>query len=75
MYKLFLEKKCSCARKDESLDEKLSKTFEDKHLAEFEALRLINHMNANYCKKHRFYATEDGDTITINMELSCPKEI
>jgi len=43
--------------------------------AELAALKLINHMNANYCKKHRFYVTEEGEKLTIRVELACPKEI
>jgi len=49
------------------------KTFEDKKEAEFEALKLVNYMNANFCKKHRFFVNEEGDTFRIYVELSCPK--
>ena len=73
MYTIDIEKRCSCVKKDEDLV--LPQQFEDKHEAEFAALKLINHMNANYCKKHRFYVDEEGDKLTIRVELACPKEI
>jgi hypothetical protein len=53
MYTVDIAKRCGCVKKDDSV--KLPKIFEDRKEAEFEALKLANHMNANYCKKHRFY--------------------
>jgi len=73
MYTVDIEKRCSCVRKDDDLT--LPKHFDDKDEAELAALKLINHMNANYCKKHRFYVTEEGEKLTIRVELACPKEI
>ncbi|SMC10121.1 hypothetical protein [Nitratiruptor tergarcus] len=76
MYKIVMDKMCGCAKKDETLHEKwLNKSFKTKEEAEIEALRLANHANANWCKKHRFYAYEEGDEIRISVEMSCPKEI
>ncbi len=75
MYKIKLEKKCGCAKKDARTDEVLSKTFSSKEEAELEVLKFVNHANASWCKKHRFYATEEGNDMVINMELSCPNEI
>lgn len=74
MYRLSLEKKCGCAKKDPTLDEKLAQTFNDKKEAEFAALKLVNHMNASWCKKHRFYVNEEGEEMQIIMEMSCPNE-
>jgi hypothetical protein len=71
MYTVDIEKRCGCVKKDTSVV--LPKTFESKEEAEFEALKLVNYMNANYCKKHRFFVNEEGDTFTICVELSCPK--
>ncbi len=76
MYRIELDKMCGCAKKDKTLQERwLSKTFETKEEAEIEALRLANHANANWCKKHRFFAYEEGDTIRVAVEMSCPKEV
>ncbi len=69
MYKIDIEKRCGCFKKD-SIE--LPKVFEDKKEAEFEALKLVNYMNANYCKKHRFFVNEEGDTFMIYVELACP---
>ena len=69
-----IEKRCSCVKKDTDLTLPLS--FESKEAAELKALkREPNHMNANYCKKHRFYMTEEGEKLTIRVELACPKEV
>lgn len=76
MYKIVMDKMCGCAKKDEKLKDWLDKTYASKEEAEFEALRLANHANANWCKKHRFYAVEeDNNTLRVMVELSCPKEV
>jgi hypothetical protein len=70
MYTVDIEKRCGCVKKDNTID--LPKTYKDKKEAEFEALKLANYMNANYCKKHRFYVNEEGNNFIICVELSCP---
>ncbi|WP_281950418.1 hypothetical protein [Nitrosophilus kaiyonis] len=76
MYKIELEKMCGCAKKDEKLkSEWLDKSFDNLKEAEFEALRLANHANANWCKKHRFYAIQEDNIIKVIVEMACPKEI
>ncbi|MEO1927761.1 MAG: hypothetical protein ABGX26_03650 [Nautiliaceae bacterium] len=69
MFKVDIEKQCGCVKRS-GLE--FPKTFETKEEAEFEALKLANHMNANFCKKHRFFVNEEGDTFKIYVELSCP---
>jgi len=79
MYRIELDKMCRCARGEEQLvKEHTSREFKTKEEAELEALRLANHANANWCKKHRFYAYEEEENPTIvkiAVELSCPKEV
>lgn len=76
MYKIELEKMCGCAKKDEKLQKEwLDKEFKDLKEAEFEALRLANHANASWCKKHRFYAVEENNILKVIVELACPQEI
>ena len=76
MYRIEMDKMCGCAKKDGELQDRwLSKEFATKEEAEIEALRLANHANANWCKKHRFYAYEENGIIRIAVELSCPKEV
>ncbi len=70
MYKIDIEKRCGCVKKS-GLE--FPKTFKDKKEAEFEALKLANYMNANFCKKHRFFVNEEGDAFMIYVELSCPQ--
>ena len=76
MYKIEMDKMCGCAKRDETLKPKwLDKEYATKEEAELEALRLANHANANWCKKHRFFAYEEDSIIRIAVELSCPKEV
>lgn len=76
MYKIEMDKMCGCAKRDSELQSRwLEKEFATKEEAELEALRLANHANANWCKKHRFYAYEDDSIIRIAVEMSCPKEV
>lgn len=67
MYAIDIEKKCGCFKRD---DIDLPKSFEDEKEAEYEALKLANHMNANYCKKHRFFVTKEASTFMIRVELA-----
>jgi hypothetical protein len=73
MYTIDIEKQCSCVKKDTDLT--LPLAFDSKEAAELEALKLANHMNATYCKKHRFYVTEEDGVFTIRVELACPKDL
>jgi len=70
MYKVDVEKQCGCLKKSNL---EFPKTFENKEEAEFEALKLVNYMNTKFCKKHRFFVNEEGDTFKIHLELSCPQ--
>jgi len=69
MYKVDVEKLCGCIKKS---DLEFPKTYETKEEAEWEALKIANYMNGNFCKKHRFFVNEEGDTFKIYVELSCP---
>ena len=69
MYKVDIEKRCGCVKK---ANLEFPKTFENKEEAEMEALKLANYMNANFCKKHRFYVNKEDDKFTIMVELACP---
>ncbi len=78
MYRIEMDKMCGCAKKDTELKSRwLDKEYATKEEAELEALRLANHANATWCKKHRFFAYEDEENsiIKIAVELSCPKEV
>lgn len=68
MFAVDIEKRCGCAKKHKELD--LPKTFETENSAEYEALKLANYMNINYCKKHRFYVEKDKNCYIIKLELS-----
>jgi hypothetical protein len=69
MYKVDIEKQCGCVKR---ANMEFPKTFASKEEAEMQALKLANYMNGNFCKKHRFFVNEEGDTFKIYVELSCP---
>ncbi len=79
MYKIEMDKMCGCAKKDPKLHENwLDKTYASKEEAEEAALRLANHANAKWCKKHRFFAYEDENqpgVVRISVEMSCPQDL
>lgn len=72
MYVVDIEKRCGCFKRDE-ID--LPKNFEDSKEAECEALKLANHMNANYCKKHRFFVTKEDNNFIIMVELASSEDL
>ena len=72
MYTINIEKKCGCFKRDKI---KLPKNFKDVKEAEFEALKLANTMNANYCKKHKFFVNREDKNFTIMVELASSKEL
>lgn len=47
------------------------KSFASKKEAELEALRLTNHMNKLYCKKHRFHVDDVDGNFVIDFDYSC----
>jgi len=69
MFTVDLEKKCGCAKKDQELT--LPQSFESETEAEMTALKLANHMNTNYCKKHRFSVKKEENQFIIQVDLSC----
>jgi len=69
MFTVDIEKRCGCVKQDKELD--LPKTFESDKSAEYEALKLANHMNRDYCKKHRFHVEKEENSYIIKLELSC----
>jgi hypothetical protein len=76
MAKIEIEKMCSCAKKDIEFQKKwLQKEFSSMEEAKIEALKAANHANANWCKKHRFFAYEEDGAIKIAVELSCAKDM
>lgn len=71
MYSISIEKECGCFKKEEIKLPPPAKTLEQ---AEMAAFKLANHMNATWCKKHRFYVTQDEGSLTIRVEQTCPHE-
>jgi len=71
MFTVNIEKQCGCVKKDQELV--LPQSFESETEAEMTALRLANHMNTNYCKKHRFSVKKVENQFIIQVDLSCNK--
>lgn len=70
-YTVNIEKMCGCAKQDNELN--LPQSFESAEVAESTALKIANHMNKDYCKKHRFHVEKEENNYTIKVELSCNK--
>lgn len=62
-------RECGCIKKDSSLC--FPKSFASKEEAELEALRATNHMNKNYCRKHRFHVDESENGFVVEFDYSC----
>ncbi len=69
MFKLTIDKECGCYKKD-SLN--LPREYETQEACELDGLRVTNHQNTNYCKKHRFSLHPSEGGYEIQMEYSCP---
>lgn len=69
MFNVYATRECGCIKKDDVLG--LPKSFSTKEEAELEALRLSNHMNRFYCKKHRFHVEETENGFAIEFDYSC----
>jgi hypothetical protein len=69
MFNVSTAKECGCIKKDKTIA--LPKNFTSKEEAELEALRLANHMNKFYCKKHRFHVDEVDGGFVIDFDYSC----
>lgn len=69
MFKVYMIKECGCVKKDGSLS--FDASYEDKKEAELAALRVANHMNKTYCKKHRFHVDESEEGFGIDFDYSC----
>jgi len=67
MYSIEVTKVCGCMKKDKNLE---FKEFESESEAELEALRLMNYMNKDYCKKHRFHLEKDGNKFIIHCNFA-----
>lgn len=68
MHKVDIEKRCGCFNHDHT---DLPRMYDSKEAAELDGLRLVNHMNTNYCKKHRFHLAMAEDGYMIRVDLAC----
>lgn len=66
MYKIDIEKKCSCFKK--RFKEELPIKVEDEAKAYLMALEFANKMNSSFCDKHRFYVKKKDDKFIIKVD-------
>ncbi len=64
MFTINIDKECGCFKKS---DFENNKGFENKDDALIEALNMVNHMNKEFCQKHEFVFSEDGQNFQIAM--------
>ena len=66
-YIVDIEKHCGCVKKSGT---EFPKKFEDLDEAKKEAIKLANEFNETFCQKHNFKVEENGDNLTIKVEMS-----
>jgi len=66
-YTVNIEKECGCFKKS---GVELPKTFETKEEALKEANELAEEFNETFCHKHEFSVVEDGENVTIKVEMA-----
>ena len=64
MFTINIDKECGCFKKS---DFENNKGFENKDDALVEALNMVDHMNKEFCQKHEFSFSEDGQNFQIAM--------
>ncbi len=64
MFTINIDKECGCFKKS---DFENNQSFETKDDALVEALHMVNHMNNEFCQKHEFLFSEDGQNFQIAM--------
>jgi len=67
MITLKIEKQCGCFKKS---DLKAEQTFNTKEEALSEAKNMCEYMNEKFCQKHNFAFMQNGDEITIKVEMN-----
>jgi len=64
MFTINIDKECGCFKKS---DFENNKGFENKDDALIEAQNMVKHMNEEFCQKHEFVFSEDGQNFQIAM--------
>jgi len=62
MFTIHIEKECGCFKKS---DFENNKRFENKDEALIEAMNMVKVMNDEWCQKHEFTFSEDGQNFQI----------
>ena len=62
-----MEKQCGCFKKS---DYSAVQTFANKDEALLAASEMCIDMNENFCQKHNFQVTENGDKLIIKMQMN-----
>ncbi len=65
MFTINIEKECGCFKKSDFHN---NENFADKDRALTEALSMVEYMNNNFCQKHQFELTENGNEFSIKVE-------
>jgi len=64
MFTINIEKECGCFKKS---DLKNNQSFEDKDDALIKAMNMVNFMNKEFCQKHEFRLSEDGENFKTHI--------
>ncbi|MEA1954349.1 MAG: hypothetical protein U9O24_08165 [Campylobacterota bacterium] len=66
MFTVNIDKECGCFKKS---DFENNKSYENKDDALIDAMNMVNHMNKEFCQKHDFTFSEDGQNFKIAMNV------
>jgi len=67
MYTIKVDKECGCFKKS---DYENNVSFESKDAALAQANHMKEDMNENFCGKHHFEVSEDGDNFIIHVTMA-----
>lgn len=66
MFKVMMEKQCGCFKDS---GEAAEKSFDSKDAAMTEAMAMAARMNEEFCQKHEFSVTEQGDDLIVAVAM------
>jgi len=66
MFKITVDKECGCFKKSDFTN---GVNFDNKDDALIQAQSMVNHMNTEFCGKHDFTLSEDGENFSIAMNV------
>ncbi len=64
MYTISIEKECGCFKKSDYIN---NISMDSKDDALMQSQSMVNYMNSNFCQKHEFGLSENGNSFLISV--------